>query len=89
MRARRRTMASPRAEKAPTSARDNLANKAGYLDYPKAISSGWPIAAGVIEGAVRHVCKDRMVLTGSRWGLNGAEAILKLRALRSNGNWES
>jgi hypothetical protein len=31
---------------------------------------------------------DRMDLTGARWGLPGAEAILKLRALRSNGDWD-
>jgi hypothetical protein len=42
----------------------------------------------VIEGAVRHLVKDRLDLTGSRWGLKGAEAILKLRALRSNGDFE-
>jgi hypothetical protein len=28
-----------------------------------------------------------MDLTGARWGLEGAEAILKLRALRSNGDF--
>nr|MBA2472647.1 ISKra4 family transposase [Pseudonocardiales bacterium] len=42
-------------------------------------------ATGVIEGACRHLVKDRMDITGARWGLTGAEAILKLRALRSNG----
>jgi hypothetical protein len=42
----------------------------------------------VIDGAVRHLVKDRLDLTGSRWGLKGAEAILKLRALRTNGNFE-
>ena len=29
-----------------------------------------------------------MDLTGARWGLHGAEAILKLRAIRSNGDFE-
>ena len=43
---------------------------------------------GVIEGACRHLVKDRLDLTGSRWGLDGAEAIRKLRALRANGDWE-
>lgn len=66
---------------------DYLSRKAAYLDYPQALSSGWPIATGVIEGAVRHVCKDRMDLTGARWGLKGAEAVLKLRTLRSNGHF--
>jgi hypothetical protein len=64
-----------------------LSNKHRYLDYPSALSKGWPIATGVIEGACRHLVKDRMDITGARWGLPGAEAILKLRAIRSNGNW--
>jgi hypothetical protein len=62
-----------------------LTNKAPYLDYPTALASGWPIATGVIEGACRHIVADRLDITGARWGLAGAEAILKLRALRSNG----
>ncbi|MHB2023877.1 MAG: ISKra4 family transposase [Mycobacteriales bacterium] len=64
-----------------------LLAKAPYLDYPTALSCGWPIATGVIEGAVRHLVRDRMDVTGARWGLEGAEAILKLRALRANGCW--
>jgi len=65
-----------------------LTNKAKYLDYPTALKEGWPIATGVIEGACRHLVKDRMDLTGARWGLDGAEAVLKLRALRSNGDFD-
>jgi len=65
-----------------------LTNKARYLDYPTALANGWPIATGVIEGACRHLVKDRMDLTGSRWGLPGAEAILKLRAIASNGDFD-
>ncbi len=65
-----------------------LTNKAPYLDYPTALNNGWPIATSVIEGACRHLVKDRMDLTGARWGLNGAEAILKLRAITSNGDFD-
>ena len=64
-----------------------LTNKADHLDYPTALAQGWPIATGIIEGACRHLVKDRMDLTGARWGLDGAEAILKLRVLRSNGDF--
>ena len=65
-----------------------LTNKAPHLDYPTALANGWPIATGVIEGACRHLVKDRMDITGARWGLHGAEAILKLRAVRSNGDFD-
>jgi len=65
-----------------------LLAKKPYLDYPTALAQGWPIATGVIEGACRHLVKDRMDVTGARWGLDGAEAILKLRTLISNGDFE-
>jgi hypothetical protein len=64
-----------------------LKNKAPYLDYPTALAAGWPIATGVIEGACRHVVRDRFDITGARWSLHGAEAMLKLRAVRANGDW--
>jgi hypothetical protein len=66
-----------------------LLNKKPYLDYPTALARGWPIATGVIEGACRHLVNDRMDRTGARWSLTGAEAILKLRALRSNGDFDA
>jgi len=64
-----------------------LTNKAAYLNYPQALSAGWPIASGVIEGTCRFLVADRMDITGARWSVRGAEAILKLRALRANGDW--
>ena len=64
-----------------------LTNKRPFLDYPTALERGWPIATGVIEGACRHIVKDRMDLTGARWGLDGVDAVLKLRALMSNGDF--
>jgi hypothetical protein len=69
-------------------AADYLLAKKPYLDYPTALAQGWPIATGVIEGACRHLVKDRMDITGARWSLPGAEAILKLRALTSNGDFD-
>jgi hypothetical protein len=67
---------------------DYLINKRRYLDYPTALGRGWPVGTGVIEGACRHIVRDRMAITGARWGLDGAEAILKLRALISNGDFD-
>jgi hypothetical protein len=65
-----------------------LTNHAPYLDYPTALRNGWPIATRIIEGACRHLVKDRMDITGARWGLAGAEAILKLRAIKANDDFE-
>ena len=64
-----------------------LKHKQPHLNYPEALVHGWPIATGVIEGAVRYVCRDRMDVTGARWSVDGAEAVLKLRAMRANGDW--
>ncbi len=65
-----------------------LKNKVPHLDYPTALAAGWPIATGVIEGAVRHVVRDRMDITGARWSVDGAEAVLKLRAVRTNDDFD-
>jgi hypothetical protein len=65
-----------------------LDNKKPYLDYATALEAGWPIATGIIEGACRHLIKDRFDITGARWGLDGAHTILTLRALTINGDLE-
>jgi hypothetical protein len=66
-----------------------LNNKQEYLDYATALAKGWPIATGIVEGACRHLIKDRMDITGARWSLEGAEAILKLRTLIANGDFDA
>jgi len=58
-------------------------------NYPPSLVKGYPIATGVIEGACRYLVKDRMEITGARWGLEGGEAVLKLRALSINGDFDA
>jgi hypothetical protein len=61
----------------------------GHLDqlhYDAALPAGWPIATGAVEGACRHLIADRLDITGARWGLPGAEAVLRLRAVVTNGD---
>lgn len=65
-----------------------LENKREFLRYDQALAAGWPIATGVIEGACRHLIADRLSLSGSRWGLDGAEAVLTMRAVIANGDFE-
>ncbi len=48
---------------------------------------GYPIGSGVVEGACRHLVKDRMELGGMHWSKPGAQAILELRAVKTNGDW--
>ena len=66
-----------------------LRHKQPFMDYPRALANGWPIATGVIEGACRHLVQDRMGITGARWGLQGAQAILWLRAIHASGDHDA
>jgi hypothetical protein len=66
-----------------------LTAKQPYLGYRLALTMGWPIATGVIEGACRHLVKDRLAITGARWSLPGAEAVLLLRAVITNGDLDA
>lgn len=68
---------------------DYLTAKQPYLIYRIALTMGWPIATGVIEGACRYLVKDRLAITGARWSLPGAEAVLLLRAVITNGDLEA
>jgi hypothetical protein len=59
-----------------------------YLCYNQYLANGYPIATGVIEGACRHLVCDRMDITGARWRLDRAEAVLQIRALRSSNDFD-
>ena len=63
-----------------------LLNHQQYMRYDEYLAAGLPIGTGVIEGACRHLVCDRMD-GAARWSLKGAEAVLRLRALRSSGDF--
>ena len=63
-------------------------NQKAYMKYDQYLKLGYPIATGVIEGACRYLVKDRMDRTGARWRIPGAEAVLKMRALKTNDDFE-
>ena len=65
-----------------------LTNNRPYLDYQSYLAQGFPIGTGVIEGACRHLVKDRFELTGMRWSKAGAQVMLDLRATYLNGDWD-
>ena len=64
-----------------------FANNRNYMRYDKCLEAGYPIGSGVVEGACRHVVKDRMEQSGMRWEAEGAQAVLNLRAIQINGDW--
>jgi hypothetical protein len=67
---------------------DFLLNNAAYMKYDVCLRRGYPIATGVIEGACRHLVNERMGISGARWGLLRAEAVLRLRSLYLSGDFE-
>ena len=62
--------------------------RSGMMRYDDLLAIGAPIATGVIEGACRHLINDRMDLTGARWRLPTAEAVLRLRSILSSGDFD-
>ena len=66
-----------------------LRNNRAFLDYASALRDGLPIASGVIEGACRFLVRQRLDIAGARWGLAGAEAVLRLRALKASGDFDA
>jgi hypothetical protein len=66
----------------------------GYLSknrrrmrYAEYLRAGYPIASGVIEGACRHLIKDRMERAGMHWTPEGAQAMLDLRSVWISEQW--
>ena len=70
-----------------TKAANYFERNAAYMHYDHYLANGWPIASGVIEGACRHLVKDRCELSGMRWTKAGVENLLRLRAVVENGDW--
>jgi hypothetical protein len=65
-----------------------LENNLDRMHYDEYLAAGYPIATGVIEGACRHLVKDRMERSGMRWTPDGAQAMLHVRAVSLNGQWK-
>ena len=65
-----------------------LTKNAERMRYHEYLAEGYPIASGVIEGACRHVVKDRMERTGMSWTRSGAQAMLNLRAIWTSNRWD-
>ena len=89
-----RQMATKR--KLSAAKRKKLTQVCNYFDrnrdrmrYDEYLTAGFPIASGVIEGACRHVVKDRMERAGMRWTIDGAQAMLDLRSTSINGQWSA
>jgi hypothetical protein len=61
----------------------------GRMRYDEYLKAGYPIATGVVEGACRHLVKDRMERAGMHWTVAGAQAMLDVRSIHVSGLWEA
>jgi len=59
-----------------------------HMRYDVCLERGYPIGSGVIEGACRNLINDRLELTGMRWTVQGAESVIRLRAVYINKDWK-
>jgi hypothetical protein len=58
------------------------------MNYLKLIEQDLVIASGIVEGAARYVVGERMDCSGMRWIPERAEALLHLRCIELNGDWD-
>lgn len=65
-----------------------MKNRLDMMDYQKLIEEDLVIASGIIEGAARYVVGQRMDCGGMRWIPQRAEALLHLRCIELNGDWD-
>lgn len=84
-----------RAKKARGEKRDRLLRERGYLeagrermDYPRYRREGWPIGSGAVEGACKHLVKERFAKTGARWKRDELGDVLALRLAKFNDEWD-
>ena len=64
-----------------------LGNRLNQLDYKSALEKGLPIGSGIIESAHGHIIQGRMKKSGAAWELQNADAMISLRVLRANKEW--
>jgi hypothetical protein len=64
-------------------------NHRHMMSYNEYLAEGYPIATGLIEGTCGSLIKDRVDRSGSRWSKKGVQAVLNLRAVMKNGDWDA
>ena len=56
------------------------------MAYDIYLANGWPIASGAVEATCKTLVRDRFERSGMRWSPQGAEAMLKMRAIYLSGD---
>jgi hypothetical protein len=66
-----------------------ISNRPGQFDYLSAIKAHLPIGSGEVESAHRYLIQKRLKLPGAWWLTDNAQAMLNLRSMRANQQWDS
>ena len=66
-----------------------IANRPGQFDSLSALNAKLPIGSGEVESGHRSLIQKRFKLPGAWWNPDNAQAILNLRTMRANQQWNS
>ncbi len=66
-----------------------LQKRMRMMNYDELRQEDLDVASGAVEGAVRHVIGKRFDSSGMRWIRERAEALLQLRCIEINGDWDA
>jgi hypothetical protein len=70
-------------------AMEYLQKRVGLMKYSEWREQDLVLASGVVEGAARYVIGERLDNSGMRWIVERAEAVLLLRCIEVNGDWDA
>lgn len=80
---------APEQKEAPVrSAYNYIHERQEHMDYAGARARGLPIGSGEVESGHRHVLQKRLKIAGAWWLKPHAQAMLQLRTVRANRDWE-
>jgi hypothetical protein len=92
----RRLSALPKTGPGMKSRRERLEKVRNYLNkrtdkinYKSLLEQDLEISSGMVEGAVKYVIAKRFDDGGMRWIKERAEALLQLRCIEINGDWDA
>ena len=66
-----------------------IEKRVASMNYKELIAKDLEIASGPVEGAVKNIIGKRCDHGGMRWIKERAEAVLHLRCIEINGDWDT
>lgn len=69
-------------------ARRYLKKRVDKIRYGALRRRDFPISTGMVEGAIKHIIAHRCDHGGMRWIKERAQAVVQLRCIQINGDWE-